>query len=40
MRRILTFLLLAFALCSATPAHAGLFGISPEKERKIGQDAA
>ena len=40
MRRILTSLLLACALLSATPAHASLFGISPEKERKIGQDAA
>jgi predicted Zn-dependent protease len=25
---------------SSTPAHAGLFTVSPDKERKIGQDAA
>ena len=40
MRRILTLPLVVCALLSATPAHAGLFGISPEKERKIGQDTA
>ncbi|HEX8833790.1 MAG TPA: M48 family metalloprotease, partial [Abditibacteriaceae bacterium] len=31
---------LGFTASSMTPAHAGLFSISPEKERKMGEEAA
>lgn len=31
---------LVVAIAGAQPAHAGLFSISPEKERRIGEDAA
>jgi beta-barrel assembly-enhancing protease len=40
MKRLFLTLTLAVALCAPRPASAGLFSVSPEKERKLGQDAA